>query len=150
MKTINKPELITTRDYLPEDRNFILATWLRGLYYGDTWFSKIPKPIFMEQYHGALERLLKLENLHVRVSCLREDPSVILGYAVYRDLAIQGKHVRVIDWMFVKSSWRKIGISKDLFDTATKACTHLTKAGEHLMKKYEIPLIFNPFLLNHS
>ena len=51
---MEKNELVTIRDIESEDINFIYATWLRGLYYGESYFSLMPKDIFMAKYHGVI------------------------------------------------------------------------------------------------
>lgn len=127
------------RDYLPEDRNFILATFLRGLYYGDSWFSAIPKAIFMENAHRMIEQKLDTPGVHVQVACLSDDPSVILGYSISRCLY----GVNVLDWIFVKNSWRRQGIAKTLTPEPLHAVTTLTKMGKALKPAH---VIFNPYI----
>lgn len=134
------------RDAIASDRNFIFATWLRGLYYGDSWFTKIPKPIFMENYHRVIERILDQPNTHVKVACLADDPDVILGYSVYRQIKVDDADVNVLDWVFIKSAWRKIGIGKKLTPENLRAFTHLTKLAGDIIKVKIPGLIFNPFL----
>lgn len=136
---MQKNELVGIRDYLPGDRNFILATWLRGLYYGDSWFREIPKDIFMDNYHRALEGILASKAVSVRVACLKDDPEVILGYAIVSSGALH--------WLFVKSAWRGIGIAKSLVPSDTSTVTHLTKVGLGILKKHP-GVIFNPFAIN--
>lgn len=146
-QTIEKKDLISIRDYDPkQDHNFILATWLRGLYYGDSWFSIIPKNLFMVNYHAALERLLS-GPVTIKVACLREEPNVILGYSVTRKLALGEHVVGVLDWVFVKSAWRKIGIAKALVPSNVEACSHLTKSGLAIMRQKKPSMVFNPFIL---
>lgn len=135
----DKAELITHRDGLPEDKNFILATWLRGLFYGSDFYREIPKNIFMANYHTILEKLLQRPGVVVRVACLKEDPSVILGYAVAR----RSQNLTVMDWLFVKSAWRNIGIGKSLVPPNLAAVTHLTKVGKAIKPT---DCVFNPFL----
>lgn len=130
--------LYDIRDYQTEDANFILATFLRGLYYGDSWFSLIPKDIFMKHYKVVAEALLKTRT--VKVACLKEDPSVILGYSILSN-DYQG-----IDWVFVKSAWRKQGIGKSLVPQRPSYVTHLTKLGKDLLVKFP-NTVFNPFNL---
>jgi hypothetical protein len=122
---------------LDEDKNFIYASWLRGLYYGESWFSEIPKNIFMENYHKVIDSILKKSSTVVKVACLKDDPSVILGYAVLVDTG--GLH-----WVFIKKSWRNIGIAKDLVGSVSY-CSHLTNVGISIMKKKG--WIFNPFII---
>jgi hypothetical protein len=136
---MNKADLITIRDYLPEDKNFILATWLRGLYYGDSWFSEVKKHTFMQVYHLVLNVLLEKPNNYVKVACLKEDPSVIMGYAIL------SKDPKAIHWVFIKKSWRNIGLAKDLIPKDYTTVTHLTKTGLSIIKKKNWS--FNPFLI---
>lgn len=135
---LDKSELITTRPGKMEDASFIFATWLRGLYHGDSWFKIIPKKIFMENYHRVVEKILSSPGVEVKVACLKDDPDVILGYSVYKEDRLH--------WIFVKISWRNIGIAKSLAPQNVLTITHLTKVGLNIMRKYP-KLIFNPFAL---
>lgn len=137
--SVDKKDLIALRPGKSEDRNFILACWLRGLYYGNSWFGEVPKDIFMEKYHSILERVLSSPNVTVTVACLKEDSDVILGYAVHR---LVNTH-KILDWIFVKSAWRHIGIGKSLVPENLYAVTHLTKIGK-IVKPSNV--IFNPFI----
>ena len=139
-------DAIIVRSYKPSDRNFILATWLRGLYYGDTWYSSIPKAIFMENYHRILERFLAHPGIVIKVACLKDDHEIILGYSVARQFQHGEADISVLDWIFVKSAWRKIGVAKMLLPTKLNACTHLTKTGSAILKQKLPNVIFNPFL----
>lgn len=140
---LQKNELLNIRDVRPSDKNFIYASWLRGAYYGDTWFGDIPKNIFMTCYHKVLETILSRPGIDIKVACLKEDPEVILGYAVVLNTA-PGP---VLHWVFVKSAWRKIGIGKSLMPDGLTAVTHLTKVGKILLPKLPGKPVFNPFLL---
>lgn len=143
LPTIDKKELISIRDYRATDHNFIMSTLLRGLYYGDSWFSLIPKNIFMTCYHPIAERLIKNPQATIKVACLRDDPEVILAYSVCRTTVLGDQPVTVLDWVFTKSSWRNIGLAKDLVPSKVHAVSHLTKTGKSLLPK--LGAIFNPF-----
>lgn len=134
---IDKGALITMRLGFEDDNNFILSTWLRGLYYGESWFSLIDKKAFMKNYHTFLEQLLASDLVNVRVACLKDDPEVILGYAV-----VSSDHAAV-HWVFTKSAWRNIGIAKMLVPKEVHTATHATKLGLRLMKSKGYT--FNPF-----
>lgn len=128
--------LYDVRDLTKEDHNFIYATFLRGLYYGDSWFSLIPKAIFMENYKKVVEALLAKSI--VKVACLKEDPGVIIGYSML------SSDFMTIHYVFVKAAWRNKGIGRSLCPQRPEAVTHLTALGRILMSK--IPTaIFNPF-----
>lgn len=145
-------ELYCLRDYIESDKAFIKATFLRGLYYSDSWFSVIPKDIFMENYSKVVEALLERYANLTRIACLKEDPDVILGYAMLG--ADNTAH-----WVFVKKAWRRQGIGRSLLPENLITITHLNGFGrtlcyggfnkdtqELITPKYP-NAIFNPFKL---
>ncbi len=140
METNELDQLSIIRGYLPGDEAFIFSTWLRGLYYGNSWFREIDKDLFMENYHRAISSILSKPGVEISVSCLKEDPETILGYAVYE----RGRSA--LHWVFVKEVWRKFGIMKRLIpsDQEWKCVTHLTTVGKAIKPK---EIIFNPFLV---
>jgi hypothetical protein len=131
--------LVKVRDYLPEDKNFIYASWLRNLYYSDAGFKDVPKDVFMKNYHDILERILNSTAVKVKVACLNDDESVILGYSVLSEIS------PTLYWVFVKAAWRRIGIAKSLVPSDTKVVTHLTAVGRSLIKKHP-GVVYNPFI----
>lgn len=137
--TVNKADLlIVTRPFNSDDRNFILATFLRGLYYGDTWFSEIDKRVFMETYNKVVNHIIDAPSTSITVACFADDPATILGYAMVGS----GTNLH---WVFVKKKWRGIGIAKDLVPSSIKNVTHVTKVGLAIIRKKG--LAFNPFLI---
>lgn len=123
---------ITIRDACVGDQAFIFSSFLKGNYYGNDWFRAIDKNTFMEKYKQVLTNLLiKSET---KVACMKDDPDNILGYAIYQP--------GVLHYIFVKPSFRKFGIAKQLIPVDIIYCTHLTKVGKTLK-----PLIwkFDPF-----
>lgn len=125
-----------------EDKNFIMATWLKGLRHGNDWYSLIDQKAYFEVYPKVIESILASSYTEVRIACLRSDPEVILGYIV-----VDGKDPAQptrAHWIFVKKAWRGIGIARLLTPTTITTVTHLTKTGLGLMKKHQ-HLIFNPF-----
>lgn len=137
--TIIKSDLVTSRGLLLEDKNFIMSTILKGIYYGDSAFSHMKKQTFMKKYHPILESLLIKNALNVKIACLKEDVNVILGYVILDN------DPSVLHWAFCKKSWRGIGIIKDLVPSTIKSVTHLTKTGLSIVKSksYE----YDPFLM---
>lgn len=131
--------LYTLRPGQADDYAFIKATWLRGMYYGDSWFSQIPKPIFMDVNSKFFDKLLLSSSTKVTVACLSEDPGVILGYAI---TSLSGE---IAHFVYVKASWRKQGIARHLLSTFPKSVSHLTKLGAALLNKIGNP-IFNPYI----
>lgn len=129
---------VYTRGYEANDKAFILATFLRGLYYGDNYYSQMPKNRFMECYHPFLEHLLDSPGIDIKVACLEDDKDIIVGYSMYTNT--------VLHWVFVKKQWRKIGVAKVLVPEKLTACTHLTELGKQILKK-KPGVYFDPYLL---
>lgn len=134
---MSSEELFTIRDGISSDENFIYASWLRGLYYGNSWFKEINKDVFMTAYHKVIEFILKSPNTTVKVCCLKDDPEVILGYAVF------GAD-NTLHWLFVKSIWRMRGVAKALVPNTIRRVTHLTKSGLTIMRRRQ-NVSFDPF-----
>jgi predicted GNAT family acetyltransferase len=136
---MQKSELVSIRDGIEDDRSFIFATVLRGLYYGDSWYSTVPKSIFMSEYHKVVEHILDNPKTQIKVACLKDDPEVILGYSLLNE------NNTICHFTFIKKAFRGIGISRDLVPTTVTSATHLTKVGHIIAKKRGVE--FNPFLI---
>jgi hypothetical protein len=134
---LNKSDLIEIRDYLPDDRNFIMATFLRALYHGGSYYSLMHKHKFMGYYENIASAIIDKQT--IKVACLKEEPSTIMGYS------ISIPHKNAITFVFVKQAWRKIGLAKDLVRKDTKYFTHYTTVGLSIAKQKG--LRFDPFLL---
>lgn len=132
-------DLVILRPMVESDLNFVMATIMRGLYYGESWFSEIDKSSFMRNYHKAIEFLLAKETTQVVIACLKDDPEVILGYSILSPT------LEVAHFVFIKKAWRGIGIAKSLVPENTKYATHLTKTGLAIIRKKGI--LFDPFML---
>lgn len=145
-------ELYYIRDYLESDKAFIKATFLRGLYYSDSWFSVIPKDIFMKNYSLFIDKLLEKYAGSTKLACLIEDPDVILGYAILGT-------DNTAHWAFVKKAWRRQGIARSLLPKDLAIVTHLNMLGrtlcyggidtdtnDRIVPKYP-NVVFNPFKL---
>lgn len=124
------------RSAYESDKNFIYSTWLRGVYFGNDWFREIPSDIFYKNYQIYIDKILQRPDTKILIACLLDDKDVILGYVVFEN--------DIIHYVFVKESWRKMGIAKLLSPDNLKWCTHLTPSGSYLRKKYNI--VFNPFI----
>lgn len=130
-------DLYEVRDYVPGDKNFVMATFLRGLYYGNDFYNLIPKQIFMDNYKLVGEAFFS-DRYKIYVACLKEDKDVILGFSV-----LTADH-QSIAWVFVKAAWRKQGIAKTLLPKYPKYITNFTTLGLTLLPKFK-NCVFNPF-----
>ena len=115
------------------DESFIYSTWLRGLYYGNDWFRKIDKKSFFDKYRIVIAHLLKSSNVELAV--LEDQPDVIVGYSVHSG--------NTLHWVYVKRSWRALGIGKALIPEGIECVTHLTKKAA---KKKPDHIRFDPLI----
>ncbi len=130
--------LYNIRDAVSNDKNFIMATFLRGVYYGDPYFTAVPKHIFMANYKVLAEKVIDSKAITIKIACLKEDPDTILGYSLL------SADKQCIIWAFVKTSWRRRGIAKSLLPSNPTAYMHLTPIAKPLLAK--LPgIVFNPF-----
>jgi hypothetical protein len=130
--------LYNIRAFKEEDRSFIMATFLKGLYYGESHFSEIPKDIFMKAYHPYVSSMPASKNVLIKVACLPDDPDTVIGYSI---LTLDQE---TVIWVFVKGPWRQKGVAKSLLPNNPKYVGHLTKLGRMLLSKVNNPS-FNPF-----
>lgn len=133
-------ELIAIRPFCHDDTNFIYATWLPGLYYGNDWFRQIQQNVYFRNYHKVVQNLMSRPGVYINIACLKEDPEVVLGYAVCQ------KHEdgSILHWIFVKPVWRKLGIAKELAPKNVLAVTHMTKMARNIKPTN---WVFDPFLV---
>lgn len=138
---MKKSDLITLRDWdKAQDHNFVLATWLKGLFFGSRYFSLIDRKSFFENYHRAVEFILSHPGVRVRVAVLKDDPSVIIGYSV------TSQNDTILHWVHCKGAWRRIGIAKSLVPTTVQTVTHLTDVGISVLRKHR-GIRFDPFII---
>lgn len=125
--------LISLRHMEETDHAFIYATWLRGLYYGNSFFAVTEKDEFMERYQLVITNLLFRPSVEVRVACLQEDADTILGYSVLEKFSVP--HGTTIHWTFVKPEWRKQGIATALIPGDAQTITHIVDSLLNLKRK---------------
>lgn len=124
------------RDYQPKDKSLVFSTFLKGLYYGNAWFTQIDKKLYMHNYQSVLQGILNRPEVECRILSLKEDPDVIIGYAI--------QEPEILHWIYLKTTWRKMGLARRLISEPIKTVTHLTDLGISLKPK---EVIFNPFLV---
>lgn len=110
------------------DLNFIRASWIKGIRNSNDFLKSMPGHKFNKTIVPHVENLIHTSS--VNVVCLTDDEDVILGYCVY--------YGNCIHWIFVKSSWREMGIAKMMFPEGIKTCSHESKIGKTLRHKLNI------------
>lgn len=100
--------------------------------------KSVTNTVFFNEYRQILDRVL--EDSTTNVACLKDDPSVILGYITFEP-------GNIIHYCFIKEAFRGFKIAKSLVLSAVTdvkakfTITHMTKNIESLDK------IYNPFIL---
>lgn len=151
---------VKTRPAKESDFNFIMSTWLKS--YRDSDFAKsIPNDIYYNYHQALIYKILQKEDNSITVLCAPEDEDHILGYVVYNTKA------PIIFFLYVKYTFRRIGLGKMLFNAVRDfyqkevkipetmpekpeevlhiQCTHKYKLWGVFASKYR--LIYNPYIV---
>lgn len=141
-KIMSLNNLYVVRDATAEDANFVLSTFLRGIYYGNDLFNLIPKAVFMESYKDIARKLFYDQTkTTVKVACLVEDQRIIIGYSI-----LSADYLN-IHYVYVKQKFRKQGIAKSLLPKYPVSVSHLTEIGKNLMITKFPDTHYNPFTI---
>lgn len=130
---------IVVRPVKPEDHNFIFSAWLKGQYFGNSYFRQIPQDLYFEGYARTIAELLSPFHpegpVTIRIACDEGSPEWISGFSVSRGNDLY--------WVYVKENFRRQGIATLLIESENiKTAKSTTKAGRAFMDKKGI--IFNP------
>lgn len=117
---------IVTRPFNPSsDQAMIYATWRNGRFYSYPTKARQmvdSKEVFKDLTHEITKAMSKAQ---VRIACLEDDPTIIVGYVVFH-----GSH---LDWVYVKEDYRKQGVASLLVPKDIKTITATpTKLGSNL------------------
>ncbi len=130
--------MVTLRQYQPTDKNLVYATFLKSLYYGNTYYRSIDQDAYFAGYGKVLNFLTTKSGVDIRIACLHDEPDVIVGYAIVE--------YGMLHYVYVKTVWRNQGIAKLLLQgLELNSCTHLTTISKDV--KILSKLKFNPFLI---
>jgi len=125
------------------DLPFIYATWLRSYRYASQFAKKISNEVFYDMHHRIVEGFIERGGL-VSIAHPPGEPYVILGYICVEH------NQPLVQYVYVKKAFRKMGIAKALFEgikTPENALfTHWTSDVDWITKKLP-KLIYNPYLI---
>lgn len=121
-----------------EERNFVLASWMRSLRHGNDYYKIIESDGYYKAYDHYIKRLLQDPKCAVRLAALSDAPDVLLGFSVSRGTTL--------DYVFIKPDFRKMGMAKKLVPKGITHTTHLTKTGMTIWVEMDRPWKFNPFI----
>jgi len=124
------------RAFTEDDRNFILATWMRSLRAAPC-YRFIPSNAFYSRLESVIWRILASHD--VRVACFKDEPAHIVGWVCGT------KHF--LDFIYVKRHSRRCGLTARLIDdlglTAPIRCTFWTASAERFIPLWQ----YKPSLL---
>lgn len=127
-----------------EDVNFIFNSWLKS--YRNSYATKnITSTFYFSEHHKVIERVLAAAK--TIIACNPEDPSQVYGYVVAD--TVDG--IFVVHYLYVKHSFRGLGLGKLLFNafdhdpTAASLYTHHTHMAHRLAAKYN--MLHHPYIL---
>lgn len=126
---------IVIRPVLPEDRNFILSSWLKGNYFGNFYFGQMPQAVYFEEYAKLILKILADETTDVSVACDEHNPSWIVGFSV--------SNRENIHWIHVKKEFRNRGIATLLLSGKNITTSKSTTKVGRIISEHK-GLIFNP------
>jgi GNAT superfamily N-acetyltransferase len=104
-------ERIGYREGTAEDFDFVQATLLNHYYEESFWAQRLTTRSYFDG-HTPLVRAL-LQQARVLVACTQEDPGLILGFVVFEP-AGGPAGTDVLDFLYVKKAWRKLGVGRML------------------------------------
>lgn len=138
--------LIFVRGAVESDFGCIIRRWEDSVRYSFDWFKVIDPDYFYSVYRKLIESTLRKPEMVIKIACLKEDPDVIIGFAVYEAItAFEPKNYN-LHYVYVKEIWRDYRIAKILVPDTVTQCSNMTKIGMAIHKKY--PYVkFQPALM---
>jgi GNAT superfamily N-acetyltransferase len=145
---MNETLPISLRPVQPEDKNFILNSWLKS-YRSAYAVKRMQNEAYFLEEGKVIKDLLN--NVDVLIACDAKDPNQIFGYAVSQK--VRGTYV--LHYVYVKLPFRNCGIAKALIEgqghklnKQAASYTHHTQAVDQLSYKYKF--FYNPYLVAQS
>lgn len=135
--------MIEIRPAKLDDLSFIYSTWLRSYRHSSQFAKKLTNEVYYEMHHKVIDGFI-LRGGIVLIAHAKGEPEVILGYLCMEP------NGSIIQYIYVKKAFRKMGIAKALFEYTklpeNTIFTHWTTDTNWILKKLT-HLIYNPYLL---
>ncbi len=128
---------VVVRPCTLEDKSIILATWLKGNYWGCDYYHRMEQDLYFQEFAKKIHKILNKPGTQIDVAVLEEAPAIVLGYIIYND--------QVLYWAYTKRHYRKEGIlSALLANMDFEYFTGNTPIGLSIGKKKNLK--YNPLL----
>lgn len=98
---------IQYRQYQPDDESFIFSSWLKS-YRNTEDCARMTNDTYFSLYKAVVAKAL--QNSHTIMACNPSDPTQVYGYLCYK----YEDDIPVIQYVYVKFTYRKLGIVRDL------------------------------------
>lgn len=139
---------IMVRTYVPRvDQGFVLSNWARHIQELHPYHAW-PAEVFAAHMHDQA-RLLTRET--VLIACAPDHPEQDFGFVVGRYLSTEAGELPVLDFAYVRKTWRGKGVASILARHQFPALgkrplyhTHMARAVRDLRKPWR--LLFHPYL----
>lgn len=134
------------RDALPNELNFIYATWLNSYKHDSALGKSCTNTTFFAEYPSIIDKILSQPKTKISIACFPDTPNIILSYLIY-------EAPNLLHYLFTKEIYRKNGIAHHLFEDAfsfpdpSVIATHRTQQGESFLQRLKVT--YNPFKLFH-
>lgn len=126
---------VITRATIPDDKNFILATWLKGNRWGNPFFEDQDKDLYFHDYANHIIKTLLAVGTQVNIACDEAKPGWIVGYAVFKNDTLY--------WVHIRDGYRRKGIASLLLRSAPITTVKgMTRLGWRIVQQKK--LIFDP------
>jgi hypothetical protein len=137
MEKLSKEDF-TIRVHSKEDLPFIYSTWLKCFRHSSTFAKEISNDIYYKYHQMVIDRILN-RGATIYVACDKLSPETVFGY-------ILGEG-DVLHFLYVKKSFRKLGIGTALLDTygIPEFISHLTKDSKKLSERYKPKMRYSPY-----
>lgn len=139
---------VILRDFKKEDEAFIYSSWLKS-FRDEPTFRKMPNEHFFTLHRKIVEGLIATAKIKLLV--MEEDKDHLLGFICFDN----SKAFDILHFMYIKTSFRKLKLSRVLLDEALskdeRPCyyTHHTYGAEFIAPS--INAVYYPYrILNYE
>lgn len=129
---------LAIRDYISQDRSFVVSTWLKSHQEN----AKVARPIFKENHEKIIAVLLARPEVSIKVACSPEMKSALCGWACGEG--------ELLHYAYVPHTLRNMGLARHLIEAALGSYPErieVTHRFHHFWPPKSHRFVFNPYKL---